>query len=57
MNNKEYIATIITSDGYKFYLLKNGKVVDNLNADLVDMSCESFQEFLTNFEINTLREA
>ena len=57
MNNEEYITTIKTSDGYKFYLLKNGKVVDNLNADLVDMSCESFEEFLTNFEINTLREA
>ena len=57
MNNKEYMTTIKTSDGYKFYLLNNGKVVDNLNADLVDMRCESFEEFLTNFEINTLREA
>ena len=57
MNNEEYITTIKTSDGYKFYLLKNGKVVDNLNADLVDMSCESREEFLTNFEINTLSEA
>ena len=57
MNNEEYITTIKTSDGYKFYLLKNGRVVDNLNPDLEDMSCESLQEFLTNFEINTLIEA
>tara|TARA_E500000318_G_C3511751_1_gene192614 strand:- start:518 stop:691 length:174 start_codon:yes stop_codon:yes gene_type:complete len=57
MNNEECITTIKTSDGYKFYLLKNGRVVDNLNADLVDMSCESFGEFLTNFEISTLIEA
>jgi hypothetical protein len=57
MNNEEYITSIITNDGYKFYLLKNGKVVDNLNTDLVDMSCESFGEFLTNFEITSLSEA
>ena len=57
MNNEEYITSIITNDGYKFYLLKNGKVVDNLNGDLVDMSCESFGEFLTNFEITALCEA
>jgi hypothetical protein len=57
MNSEEYITTIKTSDGYKFYLLKNGRVVDNLNADLVDMSCESFGEFLTNFEITALNEA
>ena len=55
MKEKKYITKIITSDGYTFYLLNNGKVVDNLNCDLVDMSSNSLEEFLIDFEINILK--
>tara|TARA_R100000329_G_C7607871_1_gene215619 strand:- start:614 stop:823 length:210 start_codon:yes stop_codon:yes gene_type:complete len=37
---------IKTSDGFVFYLLEDGKVVDSLNPELVDMSWLSFNSFL-----------
>ena len=35
---------IKTEDGYTFYILSNGKVVDNLNPGLVDMAYNSIEE-------------
>ncbi|MAK38008.1 MAG: hypothetical protein CMC15_17745 [Flavobacteriaceae bacterium] len=37
---------IKTSDGFVFYLQEDGKVVDSLNPELVDMSWLSFNSFL-----------
>ena len=35
-----------TLDGFTFYLTEDGKVVDNLNPDKVDMSWDSFDDFM-----------
>ena len=34
-----------TEDGYTFYIMPNGKVVDNLDPDLIDLSYDSIEEF------------
>ena len=39
------IAVLKTEDGYTFYRLANGKVVDNLDPSRVDMSWPSYDEF------------
>jgi hypothetical protein len=36
----------MTEDGYKFFLLEDGTLVDNLDAELCDMSFNSFDEFM-----------
>ena len=36
--------TIKTEDGFIFYVLDNGCVVDNLDSSLVDMSYDSLEE-------------
>lgn len=41
MNNRK----IITDDGYTFYILSNGEVVDNSDPELVDLSFDSLDEF------------
>lgn len=40
------MKTYMTEDGYKFFLLEDGKLVDNLDPDLCDMSFDSFDEFM-----------
>ena len=40
------IATFKTSDGFKFHLLDDGSVVDNLDPDCVDMSWASLEAFV-----------
>ena len=35
-----------TEDGFTFYALPSGRVVDNLDPDLVDMSWETLADFL-----------
>ena len=35
-----------TNDGYVFYLLEDGSVVDSLNPDHVDMSWPSIESFI-----------
>ena len=42
---QEYIRKLKTEDGYTFYLLTDGTVVDNLDANNVDMSFETLAEF------------
>jgi len=34
-----------TEDGYIFYVLRNGKVVDSLDPEKEDMSWDSFDDF------------
>ena len=36
----------MTEDGYKFFLLEDGRLVDNLDPDVCDMSFNSFEEFM-----------
>ena len=46
MNNEtKYIKELKSADGWKFYLLENGTVIDNLNAELVDMTYKSEKDF------------
>lgn len=40
------MITLITEDGYKFYLLEDGRVVDSLNFDNVDMSFDTLAQFV-----------
>ena len=40
------MITLITEDGYKFYLLEDGRVVDQPNGESLDMSFESIEEFV-----------
>jgi len=37
-----------TEDGYIFYLMPDGKVVDNLNPQLIDLSFTSIEELINN---------
>ena len=53
LTNKEYkmnqvIATFKTEDGFTFYQLDNGKIVDNTNSNNVDMSWNSLDEFISS---------
>jgi hypothetical protein len=44
---KDYIMiTLMTEDGYKFYLLDDGRIVDSLDEDTRDITFESFEEFV-----------
>ena len=46
-----------TEDGYTFYLMPDGRLVDNLDPDLVDLSYDSIEEFENDpFTVNTLKE-
>ena len=42
---QEYIRKLKTEDGYTFYLLNDGTVVDNLDADNVDMAFDTLEQF------------
>jgi hypothetical protein len=39
-------AHITASDGFHFYLLEGGQVVDQLDSNHIDMSWPTLQEFL-----------
>jgi hypothetical protein len=39
------MLTLITEDGYKFYLLDDGRVVDSLDEDTRDMTFETLALF------------
>ena len=39
------LGKIRTADGFVFYHLLNGQVVDNLDSSAVDMSWDTLQEF------------
>ena len=60
LTNKEYkmnqvIATFKTEDGYTFYQLDNGKIVDNTNSNNVDMSWNSLDEFKKDVDADFVR--
>lgn len=38
--------TIVTSDGYTFFVTDDGRVVDNQNPACVDLSWDSFEHFI-----------
>jgi hypothetical protein len=40
------MITLMTEDGYKFYLLEDGRIVDSLDEDTRDITFESFEEFV-----------
>lgn len=40
------MITLTTEDGYKFYLLDDGRVVDSLDPECVDMSFDTFAQFV-----------
>lgn len=42
---QEAKAEFVTEDGYKFYLLENGRVTDSKDPGSEDMSWPTFQEF------------
>ena len=44
------VKTYQSTDGYTFYEMPNGKIVDNLNPENVDMSWGSKKEFLNDME-------
>ncbi len=44
------VKTYESTDGYKFYEMPDGKIVDNLNPDNVDMSWGTKKEFLSDME-------
>ena len=46
INHDKSEVRIKTEDGFIFYLQDDGKVVDNLNPELVDMMWLSFNSFL-----------
>ena len=46
MKTSKYNAIMQLPDGFKFYLLENWLVVDNLNPDLVNDSYNSAIDFL-----------
>lgn len=39
------LAKLVTSDGYTFYHLKDGRVVDSREPDAIDMSWDTLSEF------------
>jgi len=43
------MRTFKTSDGYTLYELPNGKIVDNLDPEVVDMSWDSFKQLKDDF--------
>ena len=43
------LRTFKTSDGYTLYELKNGKIVDNLDPEGVDMSWDNFKQLKDDF--------
>lgn len=43
------LRTFRTSDGYTLYELKNGKIVDNLDPEGVDMSWDNFKQLKDDF--------
>ena len=46
-----------TEDGYTFYLMPDGRLVDNLDPNLVDLSYDSIEEFENDpLAVNTLKE-
>jgi hypothetical protein len=40
------MITLMTEDGYKFYLLEDGRIVDSLDEDTRDITFASFEEFV-----------
>jgi glutamate synthase domain-containing protein 1 len=46
LNTGAKMKTYMTEDGYKFFLLEDGRLVDNLDPELCDMSFDSFEEFM-----------
>jgi hypothetical protein len=44
------LGKIRTADGFVFYHLFNGQVVDNLNASAVDMSWDTLQQFVDSYD-------
>ena len=51
----QVIATFKTEDGYTFYQLDNGKIVDNTNSSNVDMSWNSLDEFKKEIDADFVR--
>ena len=51
----QVIATFKTEDGYTFYQLDNGKIVDNTNSNNVDMSWNSLDEFKKDIDADFVR--
>lgn len=45
-----------TEDGYTFYVLANGRVVDNLDPDMVDMSWPSMATFALEADVDYVVE-
>lgn len=41
----EVLADIVTSDGYRFHHLKDGRVVDSRDPEAIDMSWDTLAEF------------
>lgn len=50
VNPNQPVKTYQSTDGYTFYEMPNGKIVDNLNPENVDMSWGSKKEFLNDME-------
>jgi hypothetical protein len=46
----ELIPVYRTEDGYKFYALPDGTVVDDLNPANIDLSWDTFEDFLESTE-------
>ena len=44
------ITIYYTTDGYRFFHLADGRVVDNLDDDCIDMSWPSLEEFKKDCE-------
>jgi hypothetical protein len=40
------MITLITEDGYKFFLLADGRVVDSLDEDTRDMTFNTLADFV-----------
>ena len=51
----QFKSVIKTSDGFTFYELDNGMIVDNLDADNIDMSWNSLIEFSIAIESDYIR--
>lgn len=44
------MITLITEDGYKFYLLDDGRVVDSLDENTRDMSFDTLAQFVETMQ-------